>query len=76
MSAARQLLRDLIELLSEEESRQTLEFMQLLRHQGEGSLTVRRLIADPSFAVPAGPPGGLAPVEPLPPFPDDFGGQS
>lgn len=52
MSAVKESLRETIELLSEEEALQTLEFAQRLR-ESSTSDSFRRLASDPTFKIPA-----------------------
>ena len=53
MNAVKDVLRHTIELLSEEEAGQLLEFIQRLGKARGISLTLRRLAADPAFKMPA-----------------------
>jgi hypothetical protein len=52
MSSVKELLRQMIERMSDAEARQLLEFAQHLRHRRDDSLTLKRLAADPAFKVP------------------------
>lgn len=51
MSAVKESLRETIELLSEEEALQTLEFAQRLRDSSISD-SFRRLASDPTFKIP------------------------
>jgi hypothetical protein len=65
MSAAKESLYNTIELLSDEEALQILEFIQHLRQKKTLSRTLRRLASDPAFHVPAKGLGGFRKVEAL-----------
>lgn len=68
MHSGKALLRNMIELLSEEESQQLLEFAQRLQKGKQGNdvpLTIRRLASDPAFKVPAGGCGVFRDVMPI-----------
>lgn len=53
MSAVKEFLYSTIEVLSDEETRQILEFIQQLRKKERGiSQTMKRLVSDPSFELP------------------------
>jgi hypothetical protein len=52
MSSLKELLRPMIERMSDAEARQLLEFAQHLRHRRDDSLTLKRLATDPAFKVP------------------------
>lgn len=65
MSSVKDSLRNTIELLNEEEARQTLEFVQRLKKEGSASLTMRQLATDPTFKIPSGGCGSFSVVEPI-----------
>jgi hypothetical protein len=52
MSSLKELLRQMIERMSDAEARQLLEFAQHLRHKRDDSLTLKRLATNPAFKVP------------------------
>ncbi|MFC1713702.1 hypothetical protein ACFL6S_08540 [Candidatus Poribacteria bacterium] len=52
MSSIKESLHDTIELLSDKEARQLLEFAQYLRKQTASSPTLKRLAGDPAFKAP------------------------
>ena len=52
MSSIKESLHDTIELLSDKEARQLLEFAQCLRKKTASSPTLKRLAGDPAFKVP------------------------
>jgi hypothetical protein len=52
MNSLKELLRQMIERMSDAEARQLLEFAQHLRHRRDDSLTLKRLATDPAFKVP------------------------
>ena len=52
MNSRKELLRPMIERMSDAEARQLLEFAQHLRHRRDDSLTLKRLAADLTFKVP------------------------
>jgi hypothetical protein len=52
MSSLKELLRPMIERMSDAEARQLLEFAQHLRHRRDDSLALKRLATDPAFKVP------------------------
>jgi hypothetical protein len=63
MNSVKELLRNTIEMLSEEESRQILEFVQ---HLKKGiPPTLQRLANDPAFKIPPGGLGAFPVVEPI-----------
>ncbi len=51
MPGTKEALREAIELLSEEEALEVLEFVRVLGRQSHGSLTLRRLLSDPAFTI-------------------------
>ncbi|MCL0069149.1 hypothetical protein M1O56_00655 [Dehalococcoidia bacterium] len=53
MNCVKESLRNTIEVLSDEEARQILEFIQRLRTTSDVSPTLRRLAIDPAFQVPS-----------------------
>lgn len=53
MSSLKESLHDTIETLSDEEARQTLEFIQRLRKRSRISISLARLAGDPAFKVPS-----------------------
>lgn len=65
MSSAKETLRKTVDLLSDEEARQVLEFTQRLRDRHGGSQTLRRLAHDAAFHVPAQAPSGFRAVKPI-----------
>jgi len=64
MRPIKELLHSTIELLGDEEARQTLAFAQRLRTRNVTSLTLKRLARDPAFNVPCKRPTFRA-VEPI-----------
>ena len=66
MSSVKASLHHTIELLSDEEALETLEFIQRLQQQKERSHTLRHLASDPAFHLPAEGSGGFGTVEALP----------
>lgn len=52
MSSIKESLHNTIELLSDKEARQLLEFAQCLRKETVPSPTLERLAGDPAFRVP------------------------
>jgi hypothetical protein len=52
MNSAKEVLRDAIELLSDEEASQVLEFTQHLQKKDDISSALGRLAIDPNFRVP------------------------
>ena len=66
MSTVKESLYKSIELLSDEEALQALEFIQRLRQKKKRSNTLKRLASDPVFSVPPEGLGGFCSVEPLP----------
>ncbi|HAZ32018.1 MAG TPA: hypothetical protein DCY61_04930 [Dehalococcoidia bacterium] len=65
MTSVKESLRSTIEVLSDEEARQILEFIQRLRTTSDVSATLRRLAIDPSFEVPSEGFGDFSIVEPI-----------
>ena len=65
MSSVKESLYKAIELLSDEEARQLLEFAQRLRKRNDISLTLKRLAIDPAFKVPSEGSGTFRVVEPI-----------
>lgn len=65
MSSVKESLHNTIELLSDEEARQLLEFAQRLQKKSGISLTLRRLASDPAFRVPSEGSGTFGVVEPI-----------
>ncbi|HSE83323.1 MAG TPA: hypothetical protein VLB01_02095 [Thermodesulfobacteriota bacterium] len=65
MSSVKESLRKTIELLSDGESRQVLEFAQSLRKKSDISLTLKRLTSDPSFKIPSEEGRGFHIVKPV-----------
>lgn len=65
MSSTKESLRDTIELLSEEEARQILEFVQHLQKKSGVPLTLRRLASDPAFKILVGGFRAFRMVEPI-----------
>lgn len=63
MSSAKESLRHTIELLSDEEARQILEFIQHLLKKKDKSSTLRRLASDSAFKAPSERSGGFRVVE-------------
>lgn len=65
MSSVKESLHDTIEDLSDEEARQVLEYLQRLQKKGKGSLTLKRLLKDPTFRIPSEGTGPFQVVEPI-----------
>lgn len=65
MNSAKETLRNMISLLSDEEARQILEFAQRLRERSGVSQTLRRLARDAAFSVPAEVSKDFRAVEPI-----------
>jgi hypothetical protein len=65
MDSVKELLRHMIERMSDAEARQLLEFAQHLRHRGDDSLTLKRLAADPAFIVPENEVGAFRVMKPV-----------
>ena len=65
MSSIKELLHNTIEQLSDEETRQLLEFAQCLRRKDSFSLSLKRLADDPAFEVPLEASGAFRVVEPI-----------
>ena len=65
MSSAKESLHNAIDLLSDEEARQTLAFVQRLQWKKDLSQTLSRLASDPAFQVSSQELGGFHKVEAL-----------
>lgn len=65
MSSVKESLYKAIELLSDDEARQLLEFAQRLQKKSGISLTLRRLASDPAFEIPSEGTGAFRVVEPI-----------
>lgn len=65
MSSVKERLRNMIELLSDEEARQILEFIQRLRRKSDVSPILKRLASDPAFKIPSEGSKGFRVVEPI-----------
>jgi hypothetical protein len=65
MNAVKELLRHMIEQMSDAEARQLLELAQHLQHRGEASLTLKRLATDPAFNAPGNGVRAFRTVEPI-----------
>ncbi len=65
MGSVKESLYKAIELLSDEEARQLLEFAQRLQKKSGISLTLRRLASDPAFRIPSEGSGAFHVVEPV-----------
>jgi len=65
MDSVKESLHNTIELLSDEEARQFLEFAQRLQRKSDVSLTLRRLADDPAFRIPSEASGAFRVVEPV-----------
>ena len=65
MNAVKELLRQMIERMSDAEARQMLEFAQHLQHKRDDSLTLKRLATDSAFKVPGNGVGAFRVVEPV-----------
>ena len=66
MDSVKESLHNTIELLSDEEARQLLEFAQRLQKRSDIPLALRRLASDPTFKVPSKVSGNFRVVEPIP----------
>jgi hypothetical protein len=66
MTSTKDLLHKAIDLLDEEESLQTLEFIRIMQRGPVKSLTLKRLINDPAFNVPMPSPNPFDLVRPMP----------
>ena len=65
MDSIKESLHNTIELLSDEEARQLLGFVQRLQKENGVSLTLRRLASDPAFKIPSEGSGTFRVVEPI-----------
>lgn len=65
MESVKESLRNTIELLSEEEARQILEFARHLREWNHTSGTMKRLASHPAFKVPSDQLSPFPKVEPV-----------
>jgi hypothetical protein len=65
MNSSKETLRKTVDLLSNEEARQVLEFTQRLRKGSSGSQTLRRLARDAAFHMPAEASAGFRVVKPI-----------
>ena len=65
MSSIKESLHNTIELLSDKEARQLLEFVQCLQKKAAPSPTSERLGGDPAFKVPLAGVGGYQVVVPV-----------
>ena len=65
MDAVKELLRHMIEQMSDAEARQLLELAQHLQHRRDDSLTLKRLATDPAFKVPGNGVRAFRIVEPI-----------
>jgi len=65
VDSVKELLYNTIELLSDEEARQLLEFVQRLQKKNGAPLTLRRLANDPAFKIPSEGSGAFRVVEPI-----------
>ena len=65
MNSVKESLHNTIELLSDTEARQLLEFVQCLKRENDASSTLRRLASDPAFEVPSEGSGTFSVVEPI-----------
>jgi hypothetical protein len=54
-SSVKELLHEVVDLLSEDEAKQLLELIREFQQRNGISLTLRRLARDPMFKVPANP---------------------
>jgi hypothetical protein len=64
MSAARESLAESLPALTEDEARQTLEFVHALRRRTELAELRRRLAGKPGYRLPSPDHAGFPPVEP------------
>lgn len=65
MKFAKEVLRQTVDTLSDEEARQILEFAQRVRQGKRRSPTLRRLAHDPAFHVPREGAAGFRAVRPV-----------
>jgi hypothetical protein len=65
MNEVKDVLRHLIEQMSDTEARQLLEFAQHLQHRPDDPLTLKRLATDPAFQVPGNGVMAFRIVEPI-----------
>jgi hypothetical protein len=65
MSAIRESLHESLRELTEDEARQTLEFVQALRRKTELAELHRRLVGKPGYRLPSPEHPGFPPVEPV-----------
>jgi hypothetical protein len=65
MNSVKDILRDTIELLSDEEAHQTLEFTRCLRKTSDTSQTLIRLARNPTFKIPPQRNRAFCVVEPI-----------
>jgi hypothetical protein len=65
MNSDKELLRHMIEQMSDAEVHQLVEFAQHLQHRRDDSLTLKRLATDPAFKVPGNRGGAFRTVEPI-----------
>jgi len=65
VSSVKESLHSTIELLSDAEASQLLEFAQCLQKKNDASSTLRRLAGDPAFEVPSEGSGAFSIVEPI-----------
>lgn len=65
LSSVKESLHNTIELLTDEEAHQILEFIQNMQRRNGASPTLRRLVSDPAFEVPLEGPGTFRVVVPI-----------
>jgi hypothetical protein len=65
VNSVKESLYRTIELLSDDEAHQLLEFAQRLQKKSGISLTLRRLASDPAFKIPSKGSGTFRVVEPI-----------
>lgn len=65
MNSVKESLHNTVEILSDEEAHQVLEFAQRLRKKGDGSPTLKRLENDLAFKVPSEKAGGFRTITPI-----------
>jgi hypothetical protein len=65
MNSVKELLRHMVEQMSDKEAGQMLEFAQRLQQRRDDSLTLKRLVTDPAFKVPGSEVGAFRVVEPI-----------
>lgn len=65
MSSVKELLRNAVDLLSEEEAQQIFELVQALQKRSGISWTLRRLASDPTFKLPPEDFGAFHAVAPI-----------